>query len=256
MNPTDIIYSIFILIILSIFIYIVKIIIKTKISKMEKIKVVLVEGNIGAGKSTLLNILNNNFNHSITIVQEPVDQWKEKGTIKSYYKNPKRWGFTFQVHAIVTRFKKIYKTLQSLSSGDIIIIERSGVADRYCFVDTMKEEGYINDMEISVFDELYFDVLHKLYDNKKLDVYVIYLKTSPEECQKRIIKRDRVEEKNAIPLDYLLKIDYKHKNSLMNIFRGKYGDEKILELDSNIDYISNITNQCKMIDKIKKFIKI
>lgn len=70
---------------------------------------VTVEGNIGCGKSTFLTILMDQF-PNIRFIQEPVSEWQNVGgkslnLLDKYYKEPNRWGFTFQIYAIFTRVK-------------------------------------------------------------------------------------------------------------------------------------------------------
>ncbi|TXI32408.1 MAG: hypothetical protein E6Q58_04035 [Niabella sp.] len=46
------------------------------------------------------------------MLDEPLASWEkvgEKGNVnllKLYYSDPKRWGFTFQIYAFMTRLKK------------------------------------------------------------------------------------------------------------------------------------------------------
>ena len=61
-------------------------------------KVLILEGNIGAGKSTFLKILKNNLN--VDIIFEPTDKWQdvenEGNILDLFYKDTKRWAYTFQ----------------------------------------------------------------------------------------------------------------------------------------------------------------
>lgn len=70
-----------------------------------------IEGNIGCGKSTFLEVLRERFPEAIWI-EEPVKDWQDLGgkginMLERYYKEPTRWGFTFQIYAIFTRIKKM-----------------------------------------------------------------------------------------------------------------------------------------------------
>ena len=70
-----------------------------------------IEGNIGSGKSTILKIIRQNF-PELVILDEPLSEWQKVGENQNinllgmYYQDPKRWGFTFQIYAFMTRLNK------------------------------------------------------------------------------------------------------------------------------------------------------
>ena len=70
-----------------------------------------IEGNIGSGKSTILKIIRERFT-SLQILDEPLAEWQNIGEKKNinllemYYKDSKRWGFTFQIFAFMSRLTK------------------------------------------------------------------------------------------------------------------------------------------------------
>ena len=71
------------------------------------------EGNIGCGKTTLLKILEKEL-PTVTIVNEPLKEWESIGEGKvnlldQYYKNPERWGLTFQQFTLFTRARRCRK---------------------------------------------------------------------------------------------------------------------------------------------------
>lgn len=70
--------------------------------------VLSIEGNLGAGKSTLLSLLD------VNIIKEPVEEWQNvggKNFLSNYYLDPKRWAFTFQLHALHSRVLLWKKTI-------------------------------------------------------------------------------------------------------------------------------------------------
>ena len=76
---------------------------------MNKI-IISIEGNIGAGKSTFLKILKLNL-EKIKIIEEPLIKWQNieqdginYNILDMYYKDPKRWAYTFQTYAFYSRF--------------------------------------------------------------------------------------------------------------------------------------------------------
>ncbi len=73
-----------------------------------------VEGNISAGKSTFLDIIQNMDagRELVDIVPEPVDQWQSIGAehfniLDAFYKDPKRYAYTFQNFVFVTRMLQV-----------------------------------------------------------------------------------------------------------------------------------------------------
>ena len=85
--------------------------------------IISVEGNIGSGKSTLLKQLkfklpSRILNKRIFFLQEPVSEWerfknKEGNTIiEEFYKDKKKWGFSFQIMAYISRLKSIKEIIK------------------------------------------------------------------------------------------------------------------------------------------------
>ena len=97
-----------------------------------------IEANIGAGKTTFINKLEEYFenNKNIVCLREPVDEWinlkdSEGNNILNYfYKDTKRWSYTFQMNAFMTRIESIKKKYKS---NKINFIERSIYTDKNCF---------------------------------------------------------------------------------------------------------------------------
>lgn len=77
-------------------------------------KVIAVEGNLGAGKSTYLAFLQKIL-PDIEIIKEPVDEWQNirgHNLLEMFYKDSKRWSFTFQTYAMVSRMRLWDATLK------------------------------------------------------------------------------------------------------------------------------------------------
>jgi len=74
-------------------------------------KFISIEGNIGSGKSTILRIIKERI-PELNILEEPLNDWQSVGINKDvnllelYYNEPSRFGFTFQIYAFMSRFKK------------------------------------------------------------------------------------------------------------------------------------------------------
>ena len=208
---------------------------------MVKPILLCIEGLIGAGKTSLCIELEQNIsdilntsNMKVKILKEPVDFWRELGLLDRFYKDQKRWAFTFQLTALVTKCMELMK----LDENTIYIIERSPYTDLNCFAKLCNMSGSIDDMEMNIY-KLYFQHFISQLETK-CAIQFIYLKTSPEICMERIKKRDRTEEK-GIPIEYLISLEELHNDWLLN---------NSIILNGNTD-ISDKTNICAIKDFIK-----
>ena len=208
---------------------------------MVKPILLCIEGIIGAGKTTLcieleekIRSFPNSQNMEIKILKEPVDFWRELGLLDRFYKDQKRWAFTFQLTALVTKCME----LMNLDDNTIYIIERSPYTDMKCFAKLCHMSGNIDDMEMEIY-KLYYQHFIKQLESK-CAIQFIYLKTSSEICMERIKKRNRIEEKD-IPIEYLNSLELLHNEWLLN---------NSIILNGNTD-ISDKTNIVTVEDFIK-----
>jgi deoxyadenosine/deoxycytidine kinase len=212
-------------------------------------KIVSIEGNIGVGKTTFINLLIEHFKNSC-IVSEPVDMWlnikNEKGVniLDIFYKDTKRWAYTFQNIAYLTRIMKIQDKIKE-DNYDYIFLDRSLYTDKNVFEKMLHDDGMIDEVEHSAYN-MWYDFYTK-YVNNLTDFQFIYLKADPEVCASRIKIRNRKEEEN-ISLEYLKKINRYHDDWLES-------DKKnVLTIDCNSDFEHNELFQQNIISSIKKFI--
>ena len=89
--------------------------------------------------------------------------------------------------AYISRLSSLKKAIKS--DYDIIINERSIFTDRNVFAKMLFLQKKINDIEWQVYN-LWFDEFAEIIK----DIKTIYIKTSPDICQNRIIKRNRLGE--------------------------------------------------------------
>lgn len=151
------------------------------------------EGNIGSGKSTFLKMLAREI-ADVEILAEPVCSWQsvgEKGfnLLDHYYKDPARWGLTFQQYALMTRVQTWRSYQQSESEAASRISERSVLADKHIFAACMRDSNYLSDDEYSLYLSTY-DGLLEMMGIRPL-AGIIYLKCDPSVCQNRIRRRNR-----------------------------------------------------------------
>jgi|TARA_B100000902_G_C27288337_1_gene905677 deoxyadenosine/deoxycytidine kinase len=173
-------------------------------------KIISIEGNIGSGKSTMVEYLKQNLKNDPTVcfLQEPVDIWNtitdENGVniIENYYKDQKKYAFQFQMMAYISRISLLREALKK--NYKLIITERSIFTDANVFAKMLYDEGKIGETEYKIY-KLWFDEFIK--DIPKISL--IYVKTDPEICNRRVLIRNRVGEN--IPLDYLKECNNYHE---------------------------------------------
>jgi deoxyadenosine/deoxycytidine kinase len=107
-----------------------------------------IEGNIGSGKSTILKIIREHI-PELTILDEPLACWERVGDsvnlLKLYYSDPKRWGFTFQIYAFMTRLKK-WTEFSAMADQQVKVSERSLLSDRYIFASIMRDMEILSEL--------------------------------------------------------------------------------------------------------------
>ena len=177
-----------------------------------------VEGNIGAGKTTFLERLRREWPEA-TIVLEPVGTWmtmKEKdGTslLDHFYADKKRWSYTFQTAAFLTRLmdtERVLETANASATGKptIVITERSVLTDRYVFAAMLHASGDMSDLE--------YDLYLRWYDRFASHVPIkgiLHLTTDPTTSLERIGIRGR-EAEAGIQKGYLEALEVQHQKWL------------------------------------------
>jgi deoxyadenosine/deoxycytidine kinase len=173
--------------------------------------IVSVDSNIGSGKTTLLTILKDAM-PDVEVVLEPVGEWLRlqdpatgKSLLQLFYEDKKRWAYTFQNCAILTRLRTIKAALAALPAGKrVILTERSVLTDRYVFAEMLRESGDITGLEWELYEMWYNTFAADLPIRG-----VIYLTTGVGTSAGRIVTRGRAGE-DHIPLDYLAALDAQH----------------------------------------------
>ncbi len=213
--------------------------------------VITIEGPIGVGKSTFSGILANNW-ENCKIVPEPVDLWKNlvnsdgKNMLDTFYTDIKRWSYTFQNVACITRMMKMEETFRT-SESQYIFLDRSLATDKNVFEKMLYDSKMIDELEHQAYN-LWCDFYWKyVRDNSKSKPIHIYLKCDAEICKQRIAKRGR-EEEASISLEYLQDLNKYHDAWLID---GADSSNTIV-IDCNEDFESNPDKQKEMILKIKE----
>ena len=210
---------------------------------------IALEGNIASGKSTLLELIRTEF--KVHTVQEPVDKWQQVESptaansgnlLELFYKDPKRWAYTFQTYAFLSRLQAQATVVPD--DVDVIVMERSVNADYHIFAMNCHKTGLFSDLEWS----LYSTWFAWLTDQFPPDFHgTIYLRASPAVCLERLRKRGRGEEK-AVPLEYLDQLHSRHEEWLGG------GSRTTLELNADADFDADPGAKDRAMQRVRDFV--
>lgn len=176
-----------------------------------------IEGDIGAGKSTIiqqLKITNPMWN----FIDEPVGTWTSLKTdegenlLELFYKDQKRYSYTFQNCALLSRAINIQNTIEiwqkkclinpEFVEHNVFITERCLETDIHVFAKMLHDDGMMNKIEWDLY-QMWYTYVKGL---STPPTGIIYVATPPEICAERIMTRGRKGEEN-IPLEYLKNLD-------------------------------------------------
>lgn len=217
-------------------------------------KIISVEGNIGSGKSTLLENLREKYksNSNVVFLKEPVDEWEnikdKNGTtmLEKFYSDQKRYSFSFQMLAFISRLVLLKKTIKECPDNSVIITERSLITDKMVFAKMLYESDKIEDVEYQIYLK-WFDCFCNDYPINK----IIYIKSSPETCNNRINQRGRAGE-GEIPLSYLKSCNDYHDDMVYSLI--EQNNVTILELDGNVNIKKNTKKLEEWLNSVDNFI--
>jgi len=230
-------------------------------------QVISIDGNIGSGKSTLLAKLKEYYadNDHVVFLKEPVDDWEkitdENGItmLEKFYSNQEKYSFSFQMMAYISRLKVLKDTkkmiIDSYLNGSansskpyIIITERSLYTDKMVFAKMLYDSKKIEEVNYKI----YLSWFHTFSEEFPVDK-IIYVKTSPEKCHSRILKRSRDGEAN-IPLEYLNNC-HKYHHDMLDTSLEECVCKNQLILDGNVNIYDNANQIEQWIQEIDNFIK-
>lgn len=194
-----------------------------------------IEGNIGTGKTTLMHYIKSLYseNCKVVFIEEPVDLWLQlkssngENILEKFYKNKKRWSYSFQMHAFITRAQEIMKQDQN----KVIIIERSVLTDRNVFAKLLAETNDIKDLEWKLYDE-WFNWLTVKFKEILPQLYV-YIRADTNTSYQRMLKRNRKEE-CSVDFEYIKQVKKKHDDWLLN-----ETSVPVVTIDVNNDFVES-----------------
>lgn len=115
------------------------------------VPLVAIEAIIGAGKSTLLEQVKAHFGDAVVVVHEPVDVWTDvdgHNLLERYYKDQRRWGFSFQTFALFSRLQAVRTALAKVTPATrAVVMERSWLSDRLCFASLLHDDASMDGLE-------------------------------------------------------------------------------------------------------------
>ncbi len=185
---------------------------------MSEPKIVCIEGNIGSGKTTIISQISKLY-PEYQIINEPVDLWLKlkdpedgKSLLEKFYTDKKRWSYTLQNTAFITRHLGAQTAINNLTSDKktILISERGVLTDKHVFAKMLHDDKDISDLEYSVY-QMWFDKYATGLPIKG----IVYIDTDYQTCAERIKIRNR-EGEQGIPLEYLKNLEEYHKKWLFS----------------------------------------
>ena len=206
-----------------------------------------VEGNIGVGKSTFLKKFSKEFKN-FELVFEPNYHWQSingYNLLNEFYKDMKRWAYSFETYALMTRINSL--NIIKKSRKNLFLFERSFLTNFYTFGKACHFFGQMNKIEWEMYKNWYEWIILK--ENNQPDFF-IYLRASPETCDKRIKIRKR-EEETKISFEYLSLLHNYHDNWLLKDKNNIY----VLHIDAENDFESDINNWNKILFNINNFLE-
>jgi len=196
--------------------------------KMPSPIVISIDGNIGAGKTTFLQALKESH-PEWHFIDEPVDSWldfrNEKGEslLEVYYKDRKRWSYTFQNCAFMTRVRAITKAVKDWKEScilhpenakhNIFVTERCIETDYNVFAKMLHDDGSLDKMEWDLYRQWYR--LLSMNADGCVVHGIVYVQCSAEKCYKRIAIRAR-EGEDVIAVEYLSQLHKYHEEWVSN----------------------------------------
>ncbi len=180
--------------------------------KTKNAVLVSLEGSIGSGKSTLINALKERH-PDWHFIDEPVSTWQalknEAGEdlLQVFYKDIKRYSYTFQNCALLSRAINIQKKIEAWRAGGgvgscVFVTERCLETDYHVFAQMLKDDTMMDSMEWGLY-KMWYDYIK---DMSTPLTGIVYVSTPPDICADRIKERGRSGEEN-ISGAYLQNLD-------------------------------------------------
>ena len=220
------------------------------------------DGNIGSGKSCAVKYFKQNFekfcnlktyHYKVCFLDEPVEQWEYiidvqdgKNAIQKFYEDNEKYAFPFQMMAYISRLSLFKQALKQ--DYDIIFTERSMFTDKNVFAQMLYDNKKMNTIEFQIYFKWFDEFLETINAIK-----TVYIRTSPEICEKRVQKRARLGEN--IPLQYLKDCHYYHDKWLNDPCKIEEGNVLVIDGNEETNTSVFINNKYyeELMEKVFKF---
>ena len=209
-------------------------------------KIYSIDGLIGSGKSTLVSKLKETLksvkisNKKVVFIQEPVKIWMESGLLNKYYEDSKRWAYTFQNVALLSRYQNIQSAIAqrmnaSTTEPVVFVTERCLDTDRNVFAKRLRYDKVMNKLEYDLYEK-WFNLLAQTATPLS---GIVYVGTDPEVCDTRIRERNRSGEE-GIPLAYLKGLDELQRSWCENTSLPKLITQETKTVDQVSTFVNNL----------------
>lgn len=169
-----------------------------------------VEGNIACGKTTLLRSFEQVAD--FTTLLEPVDEWQHMSfreftpnLLKKFYEDPHRHAEPFQQVVMNS-----YLPLHDFEAPTAIKIMERSLHSSVIFRHVLLQRGILSEKQESELHAQYRQFCTRNTDAE----LIIYLRTNPENCFRRLQQRNR-EAENDVTLDYLSSLHASHEEWIL-----------------------------------------
>lgn len=169
---------------------------------MAPLKALVIGGNIAAGKSTVAPLIAEEL--GACLIKEPVESWRRSGKLQAFY-DGKLSAFEFQMYVLETRSSALNVQLSRWedehdgAQPEYLVLDR-WLDDDLVFATVNHQIGRITDADYAEYKRRHAEISRDF--RHRLDIRVVWIGTTPEECMERIQKRGRGEEA-SITLEYL-----------------------------------------------------
>lgn len=202
--------------------------------------IVSLDGGIGSGKSCLLErvqvVLQSHAalgDMPVHIIQEPVERWMAPvvprtglSMLQAYYNDARTNAFAFQMFVLATRVDQLLQ----LPADCLVLSERCLRTHDDIFARMSRDRGHIDNVQWTTYRS-WVDTVSKMTGEAGSPDAVVYLKTSPEVCMRRIATRDRDAEHSMTAAD-IRELHDAHEAYIDALARN---GTPILVLDGDID---------------------
>ena len=201
-------------------------------NKLKKHTFICVEGIIGCGKTTLSNIIAKNLGYKT--IEE---RFQENPFLPKFYRKPNRYAFPLELSFLADRFNQINEEAEQLD-----LFKFGVVADYHISKSLVFAQNTLNADEYPLFHQLY-KLMSKSANHPSL---CVFLKQTPKQAKKNIIKRGRSYEQN-ISLEYLKKLAVGYDKHIPFLEQKM----QVINIDvSSLDFVLNKADFDKLMQKV------